>query len=60
MADFFLDNLAKYFSEISKWAGDNNIPIFYFAAFDEKWKAPPEVEAHWGIWDHTFSLARQL
>jgi exo-beta-1,3-glucanase (GH17 family) len=55
-----LYNLAKYFSEISKWAGDSNIPIFYFAAFDEKWKAPPEVEAHWGIWDSNGYLKHTL
>jgi glucan 1,3-beta-glucosidase len=46
-----LVNLARYFFEVSKWAEDNGVPIFYFAAFDEKHKAPPELEAHWGIWD---------
>ena len=47
------DNLAKYFYKLSKWATDNNVPLFYFEAFDEKWKATlsTDIEANWGIWD---------
>jgi uncharacterized repeat protein (TIGR01451 family) len=35
------------------WAGANNIPAFYFEAFDEAWKAAYEGPqgAHWGIFD---------
>ena len=35
------------------WAGANNIPAFYFEAFDEAWKAAYEGPqgAHWGIYD---------
>jgi exo-beta-1,3-glucanase (GH17 family) len=35
------------------WAKANQIPSFYFEAFDETWKASSEKpqEAHWGIWD---------
>ncbi len=53
-------NAARYFYEAQCWATRNNVKIFWFAAFDEKWKAepppwggddPPDYEAHWGIWD---------
>ncbi len=48
-----LDNLRQYFNEVSKWAVDNNILVFYFEAFDEKWKAssPTDIEANFGIWN---------
>ena len=53
-----LNNLARYFSEVSRWAADNNVPLFYLGAFDEKWKEDPDpnhlytlIEGHWGIWD---------
>lgn len=45
------ENAARYFYEASTWAYQNSVELFYFSAFDEKWKAPPELEAHWGIWD---------
>jgi exo-beta-1,3-glucanase (GH17 family) len=47
-----MGNEARYFHEVSEWAADNNVPLFYFEAFDEKWKAssPTEIEANWGIW----------
>src|ERR1700687_4519577 len=37
------------------WASANNIPAFYFEAFDETWKVASEGPqgAHWGIWDTT-------
>jgi exo-beta-1,3-glucanase (GH17 family) len=60
-----LVNLARYFSRVSEWAASNGVPVFYFEAFDEKWKENPNylytlIESHWGIWDskgilkHTF------
>lgn len=55
-----LVNLARYFFEVSNWAQDNNVPLFYFAAFDEKWKAPPELKAHWGIWDSNGHLKQSF
>ena len=35
------------------WAGANNIPAFYFEAFDEAWKTTYEGPqgAHWGVFD---------
>ena len=46
-----LDNADRYFREIASWSENENIPMFYFELYDEKWKAitGPEVEAHWGI-----------
>jgi glucan 1,3-beta-glucosidase len=46
-----LVNAAQYFYEVQCWAARNNIKMFYFSSFDEKWKEPPEYEAHWGLWD---------
>jgi exo-beta-1,3-glucanase (GH17 family) len=51
-----LINTANYFFESTKWSTDNNVPMFYFAAFDENWKGPIEVEKHWGIWDSSGQL----
>jgi len=47
------ENSAKYFRAFVKWAKDNNVPYFYFEAFDESWKANDEGPrgACWGIWD---------
>jgi hypothetical protein len=66
VAETSSENLARYFSEVSKWAADNNVPLFYFEAFDEKWKGNPDdpndpnalVEKHWGIWDSNGHLKR--
>lgn len=44
-------NAARYFYQAQCWAARNDVKMFYFAAFDEQWKPPPEYEAHWGIWD---------
>jgi exo-beta-1,3-glucanase (GH17 family) len=43
----------RYLTEMTIWAQANNIPYFYFEAFDESWKQDyeGEVGAHWGIWD---------
>jgi glucan 1,3-beta-glucosidase len=57
-----LENLARYFSDVSQWSSDNNVPLFYFEAFDEKckdeekWREDPNylytiAEKYWGIWD---------
>ncbi|VVB70491.1 FRG1-like domain protein [uncultured archaeon] len=52
------ENAAKYFKAFVKWAADNNVPYFYFEAFDESWKAAEEGArgACWGIWDKGGSL----
>lgn len=51
-------NAAQYFSQFTSWAGTNNIPFFYFEAFDESWKALYEGPqgAYWGLWDSSETL----
>lgn len=46
-------NALKYFIGTYQWAGEDNIDVFYFSSFDEKWKVEDEggVGAHWGLWD---------
>lgn len=42
----------KYYNEIREWGDENNITIFYFEAFDEKWKDsanPMGSENHFGL-----------
>lgn len=48
-----LANAEKFFWDFTSWAEMNNIPYYYFEAFDESWKADYETElgAYWGIWD---------
>jgi len=43
----------RYFIDTVRWARQENIEIFYFAAFDEAWKvgAEGDVGAYWGLWD---------
>lgn len=44
---------ARFYREFNAWAVDNNVPHFYFSAFDEPWKGsddPREVEKHWGLY----------
>lgn len=47
------ENAIKYFVDTYRWAADDEIPIFYFSAFDETWKIEKEgdVGACWGLWD---------
>ena len=52
-----LDNATRYFFDSLAWATANDVPMFYFEAFDEKWKEEPpvgptpfRVESHWGVW----------
>ncbi|MCX6209142.1 MAG: glycosyl hydrolase family 17 protein [Bacteroidetes bacterium] len=42
-----------YFINTQIWSANDNIPVFYFASFDESWKVGAEgtVGAYWGIWD---------
>ncbi|MBP6431635.1 MAG: hypothetical protein KA319_07710 [Ferruginibacter sp.] len=46
-------NARDYFINTQLWAKEEDIPVFYFASFDESWKTGPEgtVGAYWGIWD---------
>jgi len=43
----------RYFVDTVAWANKANVPLFYFAAFDEAWKvgAEGDVGAYWGLWD---------
>ncbi len=43
----------RYFIDTVRWAREDGIEIFYFAAFDEAWKvgAEGDVGAYWGLWD---------
>lgn len=47
------ENALKYFLNTQLWSNDEEIPVFYFASFDESWKvgAEGDVGAYWGIWD---------
>jgi len=43
------ENAEKYLLGVANWSNGEGIRVYYFEAFDEAWKAPPEYEAHWGI-----------
>jgi exo-beta-1,3-glucanase (GH17 family) len=45
-----LDNQLRFVREFLCHAHQAKSHFFYFAASDETWKAPPEVEAHWGFY----------
>lgn len=47
-----------YFINTQLWSAIDEIPVFYFASFDESWKTGPEgtVGAYWGIWDKNEKL----
>lgn len=47
------ENQARYYEELSGWAGEANVTVFFFEAFDEPWKGNPDnpmgAEKHWGL-----------
>jgi exo-beta-1,3-glucanase (GH17 family) len=43
------ENLCRFLNDFVSLAAASNIPYFFFEAYDEQWKSPPEVEAHWGL-----------
>ena len=47
------ENASWYFLNVVSWAKANDVPMFYFEAYDELWKAGHEGPqgACWGIWD---------
>lgn len=48
------ENAALHFLNAVSWARANNVPYFYFSAYDEPWKANTgegPQGACWGIWD---------
>jgi exo-beta-1,3-glucanase (GH17 family) len=48
-------NQTRYFRQMEKFAGDANITVFFFEAFDEPWKGDPDAplgaEKHWGLFN---------
>lgn len=53
-----LKNAATFFLNFVSWARANNVPYFYFSAFDERWKTESEGPqgACLGIWDEVANL----
>jgi exo-beta-1,3-glucanase (GH17 family) len=42
-----------FYEQVRAWATETRMPVFWFQAFDEKWKGgshPDEVEKHWGLY----------
>jgi exo-beta-1,3-glucanase (GH17 family) len=48
-----VEGAMRYFVDTYRWARQENVAVFYFAAFDEAWKvgAEGDVGAYWGLWD---------
>jgi exo-beta-1,3-glucanase (GH17 family) len=44
----------RYYEELTDWARDNKVTVFFFEAFDEPWKGTG-TEGHWGL----FTVDRQ-
>lgn len=38
----------RYFRELTRWARDRSVTVFFFEAFDEPWKGEG-TEGHWGL-----------
>lgn len=46
------ENQKIYYEDLTNWSEKNNVPVFFFEAFDESWKGsadPLEPEKHWGL-----------
>ncbi|MEM6929626.1 MAG: glycosyl hydrolase family 17 protein, partial [Myxococcota bacterium] len=53
-AEASLDNQRRSLEGFRAWARANDVPYFWFASFDEGWKASTQEGAqgaHWGLWD---------
>ncbi len=48
-----VEGAMRYFIDTCRWAQQDGVEVFYFAAFDEAWKvgAEGDVGAYWGLWD---------
>lgn len=48
-----LDECARYSLNVIPWAEKAEVPLFWFAAYDEAWKVGAEGDcgAFWGFWD---------
>jgi exo-beta-1,3-glucanase (GH17 family) len=38
----------RYYEELTEWARENKVTVFFFEAFDEPWKGTG-TEGHWGL-----------
>ncbi len=38
----------RYYEELTDWAAENEVTVFFFEAFDEPWKGTG-TEGHWGL-----------
>ena len=48
-----LRNMALYLLNVLEWVAADDLPLFWFSAYDEAWKVGPEGDcgAFWGLWD---------
>lgn len=48
-----VEGTKRYFVDTMRWAQNEGIEVFWFAAYDEAWKTAAEgdVGAYWGLWD---------
>ncbi|MEC7231399.1 MAG: glycosyl hydrolase, partial [Planctomycetota bacterium] len=48
-----LRNMALYLLNVLAWTDEDELPLFWFSAYDEHWKVGPEGDrgARWGLWD---------
>ena len=48
-----LRNMALYLLNVLAWTDEDELPLFWFSAYDEDWKVGPEGDcgAYWGLWD---------
>ena len=48
-----VEGAMQYFVDTMRWAQQDDVEVFWFAAFDEAWKvgAEGDVGAYWGLWD---------
>lgn len=48
-----LRHMLLYLLNVALWTDDEELPLFWFSAFDEGWKVGPEGDcgAYWGLWD---------
>jgi exo-beta-1,3-glucanase (GH17 family) len=53
----------QFYTEFHQWSNSKEIPVFYFEAFNERWKGPmaTEAETNWGFYyaDRTPKLVFQ-
>lgn len=56
------ENSASFLAGFLAWARAGHVDFFYFAAFDESWKAAFEGPqgACWGVWDKNGTLKPQM